>query len=186
VEDAERSGLFYQIINIFFPILVADAQQHQQARPDGGLDGAVNGNGRGRDPLNDYTHCLADFFAKGKNGGQGHLEVLDSKGNSHDGNEADETENGMQEGNLPPARKDPDEVHHNGQATWLVGPVHHLVPERPQRIRSQFKQLNTKGNADDGNAHEESHHIINDGYYDTSKEKPEDVADRVHGANLTI
>ena len=82
----------------------------------------------------------------------------------------------MQEGNLPPAREDPEEVHHDGQAARLVGLVHHLVSERPQRIRSQLKQLNTKGNADDGDAHDEPHHIINEGNDDTSQEEPEDVA----------
>lgn len=86
----------------------------------------------------------------------------------------------MNHGNLPPAQKNPDEVHNNGYAARLVGAVNQFMAKGPQGVSPQLEQLHPEGYADDGDAHQQTHDVIDDGDEDTAKNKPEYVAEQTH------
>lgn len=87
-------------------------------------------------------------------------EVLEPPGNANDGDAEQETERQMQDSYLPPAQKNPDEVHDYRYAPRLTRAELHIMPERPQDVRAQLKQLHPEGYADNSQAHQQPHHII--------------------------
>ena len=86
----------------------------------------------------------------------------------------------MDDGDLPPAQQDPDQVHDDGKAARFAGLVHQLVSERAQRIAAQLEQLNAERNADDGDAHQKPHDEIDDSHEDTPEYEPQKIAEKVH------
>lgn len=85
----------------------------------------------------------------------------------------------MNHGNLPPAQKNPDEVQTmDTQPGWLGRqPIH---GQRATGRKSQFEQLHPAGYADDGDAHQQTHDVIDDGDEDTAKNRPEYLAEQEH------
>ena len=56
-------------------------------------------------------NILPNLLAKGEKCRDNHLEVLDTEGNAHHGDAAEESENQMDDGDFPPAAEYPDDVH---------------------------------------------------------------------------
>lgn len=79
--------------------------------------------------------------------------MLEAERDSNNCDAEDKPEHKVKGSYLPPSKKDPDKVHHSGEAPGLIGPVHKLVAKRPQGISAQFKKLDAKGNAHYGDAH---------------------------------
>ena len=92
----------------------------------------------------------------------------------------------MKQGNLPPAKQYPDEIHHNGYTARLIGTVHQLMAERPEGEGTELEELYAKRNADDGDAHQQPYDIVDNGDDDTAKNQPEYIADRVHSAKQIL
>ena len=129
-------------------------------------------------------HMSMDFFAKGEYGIQSHFEVLQAPGNAHDGDAEEESENKVEDGDLPPSQENPDQVHHNRDAARLVGSIHQFMTEGPKGIGPQFKKLHAKGDADDGDAHQKADDIIDQGDDKAAQNKPEYVAKEFHGQSF--
>ena len=123
-----------------------------------------------RPVFQDRALFLFDFFAKGENAANGHLEVLDAERYADDGKEEDKTEAKVQNGNLPPAAKDPDEVHEDRYTSGLARAVHQLPAEGPERVGPQLEKLNPEGNANDRKAHQETYDVVDQGYDDASQQ----------------
>lgn len=66
---------------------------------------------------------LLYLLSKRENAAKRHLEMLEAERDSNNGHAEDEPEHKVQGCNLPPSQKDPDKVHHSGQAPGLIGPV---------------------------------------------------------------
>ena len=126
------------------------------------------------------------FFSKGEDRADGHLEVLHAPGDAHDGDAEQQAEDQVEDGDLPPAEQDPDEVHHHRHAARLVGTVHQLMAERPEGVGPQFEKLDAKGDADDGDAQHEPHDVVNQGDDESAQDEPEDVAEELHGTKIRI
>ena len=118
-----------------------------------------------------------DFLSERENGGDGHLEVLQTPGNSHDGDAEDQAEDQMDECDLPPAQEDPDKIHHNGKTARLAGTVDQFMAEGPQGIGAQLEQLHAERDADDGNAHQQANKVIDYGDQQSAENKPEKITE---------
>ena len=103
--------------------------------------------------------------------------MLKAEGDANDGDAEDDAENQVQDRHLPPSAKNPDEIHHDGKASRFIRPGYQLVPERPQRVRAQLEQLHAERNADDGDAQQQPHNVVDQGDDDAAQDKPEDVSD---------
>ena len=123
---------------------------------------------------------LTDFFAEGKDGGDGQFEVLGAPGDADDRDAEDQAEDGVENGDFPPAEEDPEEVHHDGEATGFVGFVDQFVAEGPECVAAELEELDAEGDADDRDAHHEPHKEIHDGDQDAAEDEPEKVADCFH------
>ena len=126
-----------------------------------------------------FPHLLPE----GEDGGDGEAEVHDAEGKAHDCEAEDEPAHQVDDGDLPPAEEDPDEVHDDGYTAGFAGAVHQFGAEGPEGVGSQLEQLQAEGDADDGDAHQQAHDVVDDGYQDAAQDEPEEVADGVH---LTI
>ena len=109
----------------------------------------------------------------------------DAKGNADDSDAEQQAENQVKNGNLPPSRQNPEEIHKHGQTSGLIGAVHQLMTKGPQCICAQFEELHAKRYADDGDAHQQPHQVIYQGDDDTAQQKPEYVAKSVHEAVIS-
>ena len=56
------------------------------------------------------------------------------------------------------------------------------MPERPQGVAPEFEQLDAERNADDGDAHQQSHGKIDEGDDEAAEDEPEDVSEKIHSA----
>lgn len=121
-----------------------------------------------------------DLFPERKHGSNRHLEMLQSPGNSHDGHAEKKAEEEVNEGDLPPAAENPDEIHHHRHAARLFGTIHQLMAKGPQCISAQLEQLHAKGYADERDAHQQSNNIVDNGNDNTAKQKPEYIAKKLH------
>ena len=67
---------------------------------------------------------------------------------------------------------------------WIRSPaswaVNQFMAKGPQGASPQFEQLHPAGYADDGDAHQQTHDVIDDGDEDTAKNRPEYVAEQEH------
>ena len=90
----------------------------------------------------------------------------------------------VQSGNLPPAKKYPDKIHHRRQASGFTRPVYKFMAEWPQSVSAQLEELHTEGDANDGDAHQQSHDILDEGDDYAAKQKPEYIAKELHGVSL--
>ena len=102
--------------------------------------------------------------------------MLHAPGNAHDGDAEEKAEGEVNDGNLPPATEDPDEVHYHRYTPGFIGAVNQHMAEGPQCIGAQLKQLHAKGNADDCYAHQQAHDIVDDGDDNATKDEPEYVS----------
>ena len=76
----------------------------------------------------------------------------------------------MKYGYLPPAKKNPNQVHHNRDASWLIGAIHKFMTKRPQSVCAQLEELNAKRNTYYCDAHKESYQIVEQGYNNTAQD----------------
>jgi len=128
--------------------------------------------------INEFSNKMLPYlFPKGEYRWQDHLEVLNAEGDAHDGDAEQQTAHQVKRRNLPPAQQDPDDVHDNGQTAGLIGTVHQFMAERPQGVCSQLEELHAERNADDGDAHQQPHDVVDNGYDDPSQDEPEYVTD---------
>lgn len=67
---------------------------------------------------------------------------------------------------------------------WIRSPaswaVNQFMAKGPQGVSPQFEQLHPAGYAYDGDAHQQTHDVIDDGDEDTAKNRPEYVAEQEH------
>ena len=138
-----------------------------------------NRNG-GNPPL----HFLLDFLAEGNEGGEDHLEVLEAPGDAYDGDAEEEAEEQVEEGDLPPACQDPDQVHRHGNAAGFIGPVNEFVPERPEGVPPQFEELDAERDADKGDAHHESDQKVEQGDEQAAEQQPQKISKGSHSAKI--
>ena len=106
--------------------------------------------------------------------------MLHAKGNPDNGNAEQQATRQVDQGDFPPAKQNPDEVHHNGQASRLTGAVHHFIAEGPQGIGSQLEELESERDTDNGDTQQNPCGIIHQGDKDTAKNEPKYVSERVH------
>ena len=86
--------------------------------------------------------CLPpNLLPEREDGVQRHLEVLDSEGNPHDGDAEDEAAHPVDDGDLPPAQQNPDQIHDDGQAARLAGTVHQFMSEGPHGVGSKLEGI---------------------------------------------
>ena len=123
---------------------------------------------------------LTDLFAEGKDGGDGQFEVLGAPGDADDRDAEDQAEDGVENGDFPPAEEDPEEVHHDGEATGFVGFVDQFVAEGPECVAAELEELDAERDADNRDAHHQTHEKIHDGDQQAAQDEPENVAERFH------
>ena len=96
--------------------------------------------------------AAAEGFAEREQGEEGDLEMLDAERDADDGDAADEAENEMGRGNLPPPDKDPEDVHTDAQTTCRILSLDDFRAERPEGEDAEFPKLTAERDADDGDA----------------------------------
>ena len=106
--------------------------------------------------------------------------MLQAERNADDGHAENESAQQMDGGNLPPARQDPDQVHHSRYTAGFPGPVNQLMAERPECIGTQLEKLRAERDTDDGNAHQQPDNIVDQGDEDSSQKEPADVTEQFH------
>lgn len=106
--------------------------------------------------------------------------MLHAPRDAHDGDAEQQAEYAVDNGNLPPAEQDPEQVHHRGEATGLARPEDHRMAERPESKRPQLEELQPERNPDDGHAHHQAHDEIQDRNDEAAEEQPEDIAEKSH------
>ena len=130
--------------------------------------------------VNAVRKQLLYLLSERKDRGEGHFEVLEAEGDAHDGDAEKEAEGKVEEGYLPPAEEDPDEVHHGRYTAGLVGAIDKFMAERPEGIGSQHEELDAEGYADDGDAHQKAHDEVDEGDNDSTQNQPEDITEKFH------
>ena len=106
--------------------------------------------------------------------------MLYAKGDADDCYAADQAENQVDDGYFPPSEQNPDQIHHDRDASGLAGSVDYLTAEGPEGVIGELEELQPEGYADDGDAHQQTHQYIDDGDKQASQNKPEYVSQRFH------
>ena len=106
--------------------------------------------------------------------------MLIAPGDADDGDAAQQTEDHVQDGDLPETEQDPDEVHRRGQAARLGGPEHQLMTEGPERVRAQFEELHAERDADDEHAHQQPYDIVDQRDDQSAEDQPKDISEEFH------
>ena len=127
-----------------------------------------------------------NFFTEREDGADGHLEVLQAPGDAHDRDAEQQAETQVDQGDLPPAQQDPEEVHHRGQAAGLPGAVHQLVAEGPEGVAAEFEELDAEGDADDGDAHHQPHEEIDQRDEQAAEHEPDQITEKFHNKTKII
>ena len=73
--------------------------------------------------VNAVRETLSYLLSEREDRGEGHFEVLEAEGDADDGDAEKEAEGKVEEGDLPPAEEDPDEVHYGRYTAGLVGAI---------------------------------------------------------------
>ena len=123
-----------------------------------------------------YSYVLFYCFAERKQGGYDHLEVLHAEGDTDDGDAQDDAEEKMDQGDLPPAGQNPDDVHDGRQAAGLFRLVYDLMTEGPEGIGSELEELHAERDAYDCDAQPDAHAIVYQRYKEAVEDNPEYIA----------
>lgn len=110
--------------------------------------------------------------------------MLEPEGDTDDRDAEDETADYMDEGDFPPAEKDPDEVHDGGKAAGLAGAVDQLAPEGPEGVAAQLEELDSERNADDSYAHQQPYNDVDGGDQEAAQDEPGEVSEELHGDRI--
>ena len=86
-----------------------------------------------------------------------HLKVLAAEWDSHNGYAAQNAEEQMNGGDIPPPQQNPKHIHKCGDAASDLLSVHDLGSERPKREHCEFPQLVAERNPDDRHYEQKSH-----------------------------
>ena len=112
--------------------------------------------------------------------------MLQAERDADDGQAACDAETQMEQGDLDPSAKYPDDVHPDSETSGIIRSGGHFMSERPECEPCYLEQLQSERDADDGDAEQQSHHSIVEAYYDASKEEPEYVTDEFHFQNRCL
>ena len=93
---------------------------------------------------------------EGEEGEAGYLEVLQTEGDADDGDAEQGTDNDVGKGDFYPAAEDPDNVQHQVNAAGLAVAEDGGFAERAEREDADFHQLEAEGDADNGDAKQQS------------------------------
>ena len=106
--------------------------------------------------------------------------MLESEWDTDDRYAEDQATDEVDEGDLPPPEKDPDEVHDGGKAAGLAGAVDELAAEWPEGIAAELYELDAERYADDGYAHQQSYGDVYDGDQKATQNEPGEVSEELH------
>ena len=109
------------------------------------------------------------------------LEMLHAPGEADDGDGEEDAEGQVCQGDPDAEEYQPDQVHDRGKAAagHLRSP--HFAAKRPEGQHAQLHGLKPKGDADDGQHQDKTCREIFDGYGEASEDKPDEVAEDLHG-----
>ncbi len=91
-------------------------------------------------------------FTKGHQRNFHQLEMLAGERNADDGNEQNQPEYNMRNGDTNAGEKKPENVEQQGEATAAPLRAHRHAAKRPQHKSRQLKTLQAEGDADNGQA----------------------------------
>ena len=121
--------------------------------------------------------ALPAGLAEGKEGEAGYLEVLQTEGDADDGDAEQGADNDVGKGNFYPAAEDPDDVQHEVNAAGLAVAEDGGFAEGAEREDADFHQLQAEGNADDGNAKQQSGNDISQPDEEAAEQEPKYVSE---------
>jgi hypothetical protein len=100
--------------------------------------------------------ALRNLFTERYQGQQTHLEVLQAEWNADDGQAENRSQAYVEQCDLYASEDYPDDVHEDGQESGIVRTGNDLTTERPEGKACHLEELDTKRNAYDAQAEDES------------------------------
>jgi len=112
--------------------------------------------------------------------------MLCTPGKANDGEAEKDAEDKMSDGKPESGDQQPDKVQQQGKATRQLIVDLKGAAKRPQAQQADFNKLESEGDADDGEHHDQSTPNIPDRSGKAAEDQPDDIAEEVHPLNIII
>jgi hypothetical protein len=109
--------------------------------------------------------------------------MLAGEGDADDGEEEQETEDKVADGEPESTEDQPDDIQQKTQTTSGGRAAYGFTSKRPEYKAGEFEALKSEGYTNDGQAEGEATYHIKYGSIEPAKDQPDQVAECIHDSN---